>query len=207
MIKSMHEEGKAMKVLLISTSPRRDSRTEKLAMRTLDALKAKGVQTVVYRVRDKDHEPCKGCQACQKIGKCVIRDDMQDLHALMKEADGILIASPTYFYDVNSQCKMIIDRSYAVQPLNGNKVGGIVITAGSMGHSNAIKTVETFFTVQGIANVGFVSAFTDKEDLPKANQSAYDLGKKMFDAMMLLKDSENEPFAMHNHYSYGTHTI
>ena len=196
-----------MKVLLISTSPRRDSNTEKLAKITLKALEDKGVETEIYSVAGKTHKPCTGCRACKTQGKCILNDDMQELYMKMKEADGILMASPTYFYDVTSQCKIIIDRCFAVLPLNKNKVGGIIATAGSMGHSCTIKTLETFFTVQGIANTGFVAAFPVREHLPKAEASAYALGEKMYDAMVLLKDCKKEPFSMHNHYTYGTHTF
>ncbi|MCT4640059.1 MAG: flavodoxin family protein [Bacteroidales bacterium] len=196
-----------MKVLLISSSPRAKSRTLELATNTLETLNRLGVQTEIYSVRGKDIKHCRACNRCKVTGNCVINDDMQELYSKLKEADGIIIASPVYFYDINSQLKTIIDRTYAVQPMNGNKVGATIVTAGSIGHSGAIKTIETFFTVHGIANTGFISAYAVKEELVKAKESATRLGNKMFEAIKLLKDSKTEPFAMLNHYSYGTHTF
>lgn len=197
---------KRMKVLVISCSPRPKSSSLSLAQHTIDSLKSNGVDVEIYSVRNKNHQVCKGCQACQIKHKCVIKDDMANLHEKMKLADGILMVSPVYFYDINAQCKIIIDRSYAIQPLDNNKVGASIITAGSLGHIGAINTINNFFLVQGIANLGFVSAYKSDQDLNKGIESAKQLGEKMFEAIEFMKTAKNTPFAMHNHYSYGTHT-
>lgn len=196
-----------MKVLVISCSPRPKSKTLALAQHTIDALISKGAEVEIYSVRGKDHRVCIGCFACKKKGYCVQKDDMGELHGKMKEADGILMVSPVYFYDVPAQAKIIIDRSYAVQALNGNKVGASIITAGSLGHLGAINTLSNFFLVQGIANLGYVSAYNLNEELPKAIASARQLGEKMYEAIRFMEKAEGTPFEMHNHFSYGTHTF
>ncbi|MCT4588760.1 MAG: flavodoxin family protein [Carboxylicivirga sp.] len=196
-----------MKVLVISCSPRPKSFSLLIAQHTIDSLMKKDVEVEIYSVRNKNHQVCGGCMACAKKHKCVLKDDMLELHEKMRAADGILMVSPVYFYDVNAQCKIIIDRSYAVQPLNGNKVGASIVTAGSVGHIGAINTISNFFMVQGIANLGFVSAYNTEQELSKCVESAKALGNKMFEAIKLLQTSESTPFSMHNHYSYGTHTF
>ncbi len=123
----------------------------------------------------------------------------------MKEADVVLMGSPIFFYDVTSQCKMIIDRSYAVQPLNQNKVGGILLTAGSMGGSSALSTLNMFFTVQGITSAGYVLSLGETKNNEKGLQSAFDLGIKAVNMAKTLKETPHD-FGMHNHYAYGTHT-
>jgi multimeric flavodoxin WrbA len=178
-----------------------------LAEHTINKLTELGAEVEIYSIRAKDHKPCIGCMACMKLKECRIKDDMKDLHQKMKEADGIIFASPIYFYDVNAQCKIIIDRSYAVSPLNGNKVGASLFSAGSLGHSGALKTIETFFSVHGISNVGNVCIYNIKEDMPIAEKSARDLGEKMYKAVEFMKTCDFEPFAQHNHYAYGTHTF
>ncbi len=123
----------------------------------------------------------------------------------MKYAEVILIGSPIFFYDVTSQCKMIIDRSYAVQPLNHNKVGGILLTAGSMGGSSALSTLNMFFTAHGVTTAGYVLSLGETKNNTKALQSAFDLGVKTVKMAMTLKNAPHD-FNMHNHYAYGTHT-
>ncbi|PXY01977.1 hypothetical protein DF185_04820 [Marinifilum breve] len=196
-----------MKVLVISCSPRPKSSSLALAQHTINALEKNGAEVEIYHVRNKNHQVCRGCKACVKKHKCILKDDMIELHDKMKAADGILMVSPVYFYDVNAQCKIIIDRSYAVQPLNGNKLGASIITAGSLGHMGAINTISNFFLVQGIANLGFVSAYNTEQELSKGIESAKQLGIKMVKAIKLMQTSEGTPFSMHNHYSYGTHTF
>lgn len=178
-----------------------------LAQETINRLNELGAETEIYSIREKDHQPCRGCMACVRIKECRIKDDMKALHEKMREADGILMASPVYFYDINAQCKTIIDRSYAVLPLNGNKVGASILTAGSIGHSGALKTLETFFSGHGITNVGSVSIYNVKQEMIKAKESARKLGDKMYKAIEFMKTADFEPFAMHNHFSYGTHTF
>ncbi len=56
----------------------------------------------------------------------------------MQAVDVILVASATFFYHVTAQCKIIMNRNYSVQSLNGNKVGGIFIIAGTMGTNAAL---------------------------------------------------------------------
>ncbi|NOU58282.1 flavodoxin family protein [Marinifilum caeruleilacunae] len=196
-----------MKVLVISCSPRAKSSSLALAQHSINALKENGIEVEIYHVRNKKHQVCAGCMACVNKHKCILKDDMIELHEKMKAADGILMVSPVYFYDVNAQCKIIIDRSYAVQPLNGNKLGASIITAGSLRHMGAINTISNFFLVQGIANLGFVSAYNTEQELSKGIESAKQLGIKMVEAIKLMQTSEETPFSMHNHYSYGTHTF
>ena len=44
---------------------------------------------------------CRGCLACQKIGKCVIADDSQAIVAKMHDADVIAFATPIYYYEMS----------------------------------------------------------------------------------------------------------
>ncbi len=69
---------------------------------------------------------------------------MQELYDKIMEADGIVIGTPVYYYDMTAQCKMIIDRTIAIAPINGNKVGGIVTVAGSLGLSEVVKNQNVF---------------------------------------------------------------
>lgn len=196
-----------MKLLAISTSPRRGQNTDKLLEIIVDEWVSQGHQAEFVSLSGKDIRPCQGCNVCRKGHTCIINDDISVVLEKMKEAQGIVIGSPTYFYDVNAQCKILIDRSYAVGPLNGNKVGGIVTLAGSLGHSSSVKTLEMFYRVHGISNLGFLGVYAPVEDKPNALEAARALARKVAGAADVMAGLPSGTFDAFRLFSYGTHTF
>ncbi len=191
------------KVLAICASPRAKQNTASLLHEVLLGSESQGAKTELFTLNGKKLQPCSGCLACEKGLTCPLDDDITGLLKAMQEADGIVFGSPVYFYDVTAQCKMILDRSYAVQPLNGNKVGGIVTVAGSLGCQQVIHTLNMYFTVQGITPAGFVSAFGGGAQLDTAKQSAFRLGVKIVDMLKIQKNAPDNAYNMHDFHSYG----
>ena len=66
----------------------------------------------------KDIQFCKGCFACQKLGRCVIKDDVNDIMAKVLKADVVCWATPIYYYEMSGQMKTLIDRMNALYPLD-----------------------------------------------------------------------------------------
>ncbi len=196
-----------MKVLGISTSPRRRQNTEKLIEKVLEGSASLGGETKLYTISGKRINPCTGCDKCRDTKKCVINDDMQELYDAIIEADGIVIGTPVYFYDMTAQCKTIIDRTIAIEPIGGNKVGGIVTVAGSIGLSDVVKNLSMYFSVQGITPAGWVAVYSPIEDKVKAQQSAFDLGVKIVKMIHAQKENTTSAYSQLNHFAYGTHTL
>ena len=127
-----------MKVLGINTSPRQESNV-KIALETpLDATFAKGAETEIVDVNKLTITSCQGDNYCKEHdSECALNDDMQDIYKKIEEADGIILASPIYFCDVNAQAKLVIDRlySYFMNPKYGdlfsNKKVSIIATHGA----------------------------------------------------------------------------
>lgn len=59
---------------------------------------------------DKKIGFCRACYACFRSGKCVLRDDMEEILEKMQKADVLVIATPTYFLTMNGMLKTTIDR-------------------------------------------------------------------------------------------------
>jgi multimeric flavodoxin WrbA len=196
-----------MKVLGISTSPRRRQNTEKLIEKVLEGSASSGAQTELFAISGKQINPCTGCNKCRETKKCVIEDDMQELYDKIIEADGIVIGTPVYYYDVTAQCKMIIDRTIAIAPINGNKVGGIVTVAGSLGLSDVVKNLSMYFSVQGITSAGWVAAYSPVEGKVKAQESAFELGVKIVKMINAQKGNTTGAYNRHSGFAYGTHTL
>lgn len=105
------------KVLIISTSPRVDSNSHALAEEFARGARENGNSVEIISLRDKEIKFCKGCLACQSIGRCIIKDDAAAIIAKMHDADVIVWATPIYYYEMSGQMKTMIDRG---NPLYGS---------------------------------------------------------------------------------------
>lgn len=102
------------KVIVISTSLRRGSNSDMLADKFVEGAKAAGNEVDKISLVGKKIQFCKGCFGCQKLGKCVIMDDVNDIMAKVKEADVVCWATPIYYYEMSGQMKTLIDRMNAM---------------------------------------------------------------------------------------------
>ncbi|UCC17222.1 MAG: flavodoxin family protein [Dehalococcoidales bacterium] len=197
-----------MKILAISCSPRKEGNTEILLNEALSSAQKEGAETELYQIADKSIDPCDACSACKNNGGiCVIKDDMQPLYEKINQADGIIFGTPVYYYGMAAQCKTIMDRSFSI-PSMANKVGGIVVVAGSMGNIDAIKDLYFYFVVKRMLPANFISAYAsakgDVKDLVKCMQATKELGKQMVKLIEMKFEYPLEyPLA---HYAFGTHT-
>ena len=75
------------KVIVISTSLRHGSNSDMLADKFVEGAKAAGNKVEKISLVGKNIQFCKGCFGCQKLGRCVINDDVNDIMAKVLEAD------------------------------------------------------------------------------------------------------------------------
>jgi len=103
-----------MMVLGIYGSPRKAGNTDLMLDAFLDgAAKAGGEVQRLYS-RDLNIQGCLECGHCDKEGKCILEDDMQQVYPLLEAAHRIVVASPIFFYGVTGQLKLLIDRTQAL---------------------------------------------------------------------------------------------
>ena len=144
-----------MKVVAISGSARKDGNTAILVRHVLSVLEKEGIEVELVQLAG---EKVRGCNACFRCGKeqnrrCVaIEDDIvNECIAKMDEADGILLASPTYFADVSAEMKALMDRAGFVAMANGGmfrrKVGAAVVAVRRGGAIHAFDTMNHFFFI------------------------------------------------------------
>ena len=104
------------KVVVISTSLRAGSNSQVLAEQFAEGAKSAGNEVEFITLRGKDIKFCMGCLACQRIGKCVIKDDVNNVMDKVLEADVVCWATPIYYYEMSGQMKTLIDRMNAMYP-------------------------------------------------------------------------------------------
>ncbi|MGE5342840.1 MAG: flavodoxin family protein [Candidatus Omnitrophota bacterium] len=143
-----------MKVIAINASSRKDGNTALLINRVLKELENEGIQTEMIQLGGHALRGCMACRKCfeNKNKRCVIDTDIvNECIAKMSEADGILLGSPTYFSNVTSEMKALIDRSGYVAKANGElfkrKVGAAVVAVRRAGAVFAFDAINHFFTI------------------------------------------------------------
>lgn len=103
-----------MKVLGIYGSPRKGGNSDQLLDRALEGARSAGAETSSVYARRLKMSGCIECGGCDKTGKCVVQDDMQDVYPLIEEASVIFLASPVFFYGLTAQVKAVVDRAQAL---------------------------------------------------------------------------------------------
>ncbi|MDK2924712.1 MAG: hypothetical protein PWQ41_486 [Bacillota bacterium] len=104
-----------MKILGIVGSKRKKGNTSCLVQEAIRAAQNEGAETELIFLGDYSIKDCTGCEGCKHTYKCVINDDMQKIYPLLLEADGIILGSPTYFYNISADMKAFIDRCYSFE--------------------------------------------------------------------------------------------
>ncbi len=103
-------------ILIISCSLRNRSNSEALADSFFAGAEAAGNHVEKITLKDKTIAFCKGCLACQKTQKCVIRDDASLIAEKMRLADVLVFATPIYYYEMSGQMKVLLDRANPLFP-------------------------------------------------------------------------------------------
>lgn len=98
------------KILAIYGSPRRDGNTAVLLNRTAQGAMDAGAQIEKIVLRDLRISPCLEIYGCKETGRCVIQDDFQRIYDQLLECQGLMLASPIFFYTVSAHTKILIDR-------------------------------------------------------------------------------------------------
>jgi len=152
-----------MKVLAINGSARKNGNTAIMINTLLAELTAEGIETEHVQLAGKDLRGCLACYKCfeTKDRKCIQKKDMlNELIEKMHDADGIVLGSPTYFANVTSNMKSLIDRAGLVSIANGRmfarKVGAAVVAARRGGAIHTFNSLNHFFFINEMVVPGSI---------------------------------------------------
>jgi multimeric flavodoxin WrbA len=143
-----------MNVVAFNGSARKDGNTAILVNAVLAELEKEGIKTEFVQLAGSDIRGCNLCGACfeKQDKRCGINDDiLNDCIEKMLDADGIILASPTYFADVSPVMKALIDRAGLVAKANQDmfrrKIGASVVAVRRAGAIHAFDTMNHFFFI------------------------------------------------------------
>jgi multimeric flavodoxin WrbA len=120
-------------------------------------------------------------------GTCVHDDDVPALVTRMKEADGIVFASPVYIDNITGQMKLFFDRladAIHYQVLTG-KYGCAVVTTFDSGGGEVVAYLSHVLNYLAVVSVGGISIATqgDTGAIDRAEPEARALGKNLAGAI------------------------
>lgn len=191
-----------MKVVAFNGSARKDGNTKILIETVFAELKKAKIRTDLVSLAGKKIRGCTACGKCFKNQdrRCAVKGDIaNDCIEKMLEADGIILASPTYFTDVSAEMKALIDRAGFVAKANQDmfrhKVGASVVAVRRAGGIHAFDTMNHFFFISQMVvpgssywNIGVGLAPGDVNSDAEGLMTMKTLGKNM--AWLMKKINE-----------------
>jgi multimeric flavodoxin WrbA len=182
-----------LKVIAFNGSARKDGNTAILLNRVLKALETEGFETDLIQLAGEPIRGCTACRACfeTKNQRCVIADDkVNEYIQKMKEADGILLGSPTYFAMMSPELKALIDRAgfvaRATPEMLKYKVGAAVVAVRRAGGMTTFDAINHFFLINQMIipassywNIGIGNKKGEVANDEEGMKTMDDLGKNM----------------------------
>jgi multimeric flavodoxin WrbA len=179
-----------MKALAIVGSGRKQGNTEMLASHALKAISEEGIETELIPLAGKEIKPCNDCNACDKIGECVIQDDFSFVFNKMLEVDGIILASPVYVGSCTALLKALLERSCMLNVHRGGpfklKVGGPLVIGRRSGQNFTIAEINFWFHLLGMTvpgssywNIAYGWHSGEVAQDEEGLRTAWDFGKNM----------------------------
>lgn len=117
-------------ILAVYGSPRRNGNTANLLEAAVRGARDAGAAVEEVVLRDLKMSPCLEIYGCKKTGRCVIKDDFQKLYDDLIGCDGLMLASPIFFYTVSAHTKIMMDRcqslwvkKYWIEKNDSNQTG------------------------------------------------------------------------------------
>lgn len=112
-----------MRILLVDGGPRKAGTTSGLLTRLMERLKDSN-EIVLFRAYDKEIKPCIGCLRCRPDKECVLpRDGGHEFAQLVREADAVLVGSPTYWGNMTGKLKLLFERCVPVfEYIDGTRI-------------------------------------------------------------------------------------
>lgn len=182
-----------MKVFAINGSARKQGNTAILIKHVFAELDKAGIETELIELAGNRIQGCTSCYKCfdKKDGHCALKNDIvNDCIDKMVEADGIILGSPTYFADITSEMKALMERSGFTAMANGSmfkrKVGAAVIAVRRGGAIHAFDSINHFFHINQMIvpgssywNVGLGRQVGDVDKDEEGIRNMKNLGENM----------------------------
>ena len=188
-----------MKILAIVGSPRPNGNTSYLVDQALQEAAARGIETEKIMLTEYEVNPCDGHENCASFSACKHDDDAPMILDKFVNADGIILGSPVYYYNMTAQMKAFVDRNYFLYthgiPKKMVCAGLIVIGAGA-GLEPAFRALRRFVKLtKDIPDdrIVAVTGYAGKPGEVKSNTALVEEARKLGARMAEILTSARSP--------------
>lgn len=143
-----------MKVIAFNGSPRKKGNTATLINYVIGELQKHGIESEFFQLGGEQIHGCRACYKCfeNKDRRCSVKNDiLNECIEKMLGADGIILGSPTYFVNVSTEMKALIDRAGLVAKANDDmfrrKPGAAVAAVRRAGSVHVFDAINHFFLI------------------------------------------------------------
>jgi multimeric flavodoxin WrbA len=147
-----------LKVVLFNGSPRKEGNTYHCLNTVMEELKSADIECDYVWIGMEKLQGCTHCNKCRETNdqKCALKGDkMNEYIQKMLEADGIIIGSPTYFSDLTTSTKALIERAgFATSRHFKNKLGAAVVAVRRAGANHVFSSINYFFLIKEMIVIG-----------------------------------------------------
>ena len=136
-----------MKIVAIVGSPRPAGNTSYLVDQALAEAAKLGVETEKIILSKYQVNPCQGHDNCGSLPACLQKDDAPWILERFRQADGVILATPVYYYNMTAQMKAFVDRNYFLYTHDLGleaKIAGIIVVAGAAGVDQTERALQRF---------------------------------------------------------------
>lgn len=178
-----------LKLLAIVGSPRPKGNTSYLVDLALEEAAKLGAETEKLILSQYQVSPCLGHVNCASFPSCQQKDDTNWILDRFCKADGVILATPVYYYNVSAQMKAFMDRNYFLYEHSQKsraRAVGLIIVAESLGIEDTLHTLQQFIAESFAVDenrIFVVSGYAGKPGAVKHNSSlleaAHKLGQQM----------------------------
>ncbi|HEY3313739.1 MAG TPA: flavodoxin family protein [Bacillota bacterium] len=171
-----------MRIVALQSSPNRDGLTAGLAAAALRGAASLGTETELIHLNDHPVNLCRACGdgwgQCRRKEDCIQKDE-DDFYALREKliaADGVIFATPVYFWDLSESARTFLDRLRRSEwprrqesAFYGKPFIGIAAAGGSgTGSPRAVKCLEDYLNWIPFSPVAFLPVSRQNKDLQLA---------------------------------------
>jgi multimeric flavodoxin WrbA len=178
-----------MNIIAISSSPRPNGNTSYLVDEALSAAAKAGASTSKFVLSEMNIKPCLAHDKCYSFKRCAQNDDFCTMLDRYMEADGVILATPVYYFNMSAQMKIFIDRNYFVSVKGIHpkaKTIGLIVVAESEGIEDTLHTLTRFvdwtFRISSVNRytvTGYAAKAGDIRKKIDVVEKAREMGRKM----------------------------
>lgn len=196
------------RIVALYGSPRKNGNSTALLKQAVSGAREAGGEVDEIFLRDYKISPCLEIYNCIKTGECAIRDDFPAILEKLEACDGIMLASPIFFYTVSAHTKIFMDRCQALWVrkywIDKQEFGktpevrkGLFISVGATEgkklFAGALLTVKYFFDVldAGLWRTVLCRGVDKRGEIdnrPEYLQEAYDAGRDLVVTLRLEQE-------------------